>query len=163
MRWGTDHKLIVGKYSSIGPDVSIILGGNHRHDWVTTSQLPAETFQAYEKFPKAKSIKNFIYSKGDIIIGNDVWIGNSVTIMSGVKIGDGAVIACNSHIVKDVEPYTIAGGNPGQAIKKRFSDEQIKKLLKIKWWDWDVQKINDNTPLLCNDNIDYFINKHYIE
>ena len=60
MLWGTDHKLIVGKYSSIGPDVSILIGGNHRNDWITTSQLPAETFQAYDKFPKAKNVKNFI-------------------------------------------------------------------------------------------------------
>jgi virginiamycin A acetyltransferase len=79
--------------------------------------------------------------------------------MSGIKIGDGAVIANNSHIVKDVEPYSIVGGNPAKLIKYRFTPEQIDKLLRIKWWDWEDEKINKFTPLLCNINIDDFINK----
>ena len=78
-------------------------------------------------------------TRGDVIIGNDVWIADNVTIMSGVRIGDGAVIACNSHVVKDVEPYSIVGGNPAKFIKHRFTQEQIECLLKIKWWNWDTQ------------------------
>lgn len=77
--------------------------------------------------------------------------------MSGVTIGNGAVIANNSHVVKNVEPYSIVGGNPAKMIKKRFSEEQIKKLLEIKWWDWDDNKINKFTHLLYNNNIDNFI------
>ena len=64
----------------------------------------------------------------DVIIGNDVWIGSNVTIMSGVTIGDGVVIANNSHVVKNVEPYSLVGGNPAKLIKYRFSQEQIKNL-----------------------------------
>lgn len=96
-------------------------------------------------------------TNGDVNIGNDVWIGENVTIMSGVTIGDGAVIANNSHVVKDVEPYSMVGGNPAKMIKKRFSDEQIKKLLEIKWWYWDDDLINTHVHLLCNDSIDTFI------
>ena len=77
--------------------------------------------------------------------------------MSGVTIGDGAVIACNSHVVKNVEPYSIVGGNPAKLIKYIFTPEQIEKLLEIKWWNWDDAKINEFTPLLCNTNIDDFI------
>ena len=69
---------------------------------------------------------------------------DNVTIMSGVRIGDGAVIACNSHVVKDVEPYSIVGGNPAKFIKYRFTQEQIKCLLKIQWWKWSPEKINEN-------------------
>ena len=82
--------------------------------------------------------------------------------MSGIKIGDGSVIAANSHIIKDTEPYSIYGGNPAKLIRKRFSEEQINNLLKIQWWNWDDEKINDNSELLCSNNIDLFINK-YIE
>jgi len=79
--------------------------------------------------------------------------------MSGVSIGDGAIIANNSHVVKNVEPYSIYGGNPAKFIKYRFTTEQIEKLLEIKWWDWEDEKINDFTPLLCSSNIDEFIKK----
>lgn len=82
--------------------------------------------------------------KGDIVIGNDVWIGYNATILAGVTIGDGAIIATNSTVIKDVKPYSIVGGNPAFEIKKRFSEETISKLLKLKWWDWDIEKITKN-------------------
>ena len=94
----------------------------------------------------------------NIIIGNDVWIADNVTIMPGVTIGDGAVIATNSHVVKNVKPYSIVGRNPAKHIKYRFTKEQIEKLLEIKWWDWEDSKINQFIPLICNTNIDNFIN-----
>lgn len=80
--------------------------------------------------------------------------------MSGVTIGDGAVIANNSHVVKNVEPYSLVGGNPAKLIKYRFNTEQIGHLLNIKWWYWPDDKINIYTPLLCNKNIDECINLH---
>ena len=100
-------------------------------------------------------------TNGDVDIGNDVWIGEHVTIMSGVTIGDGAVIATNSHVVKNVAPYSIVGGNPAKLIKYRFTEEQIQKLLEIKWWNWNDEKINSYLPLLCSSNIDDFINAVY--
>lgn len=72
---------------------------------------------------------------GDIIIGNDVWIGYEAVILSGVTIGDGAVIGCRAVVTKDVPPYTIVGGVPAKPIRKRFDEETIKELQKIKWWD----------------------------
>jgi len=100
-------------------------------------------------------------TKGDVIIGNDVWIGSNVKIMSGITIGDGAVISNSSHVVKNVEPYSLVGGNPAKLIKYRFTSEQISKLLEIKWWDWDDEKINSFVPLLCNESIDEFIKSAY--
>jgi acetyltransferase-like isoleucine patch superfamily enzyme len=96
-------------------------------------------------------------TKGDVIIGNDVWIGANSTIMSGVTIGDGAVVAGSSHVVKDVEPYTLVGGNPARYIKHRFTPSQIEKLLDIAWWNWEDAKIDRFTPLLCQGDIDKFI------
>jgi acetyltransferase-like isoleucine patch superfamily enzyme len=147
-------KLVIGNFCSIAANVNIYLGGNHRTDWITTYPFGHIHQSIFNKF----SGHGHPSTKGDVIIGNDVWIGSNVTIMSGVTIGDGAVIANNSHIVKNVEPYSIVGGNPGKLIKYRFTSEQIKKLLEIKWWDWNDDKINEFTPLLCNINIDEFIN-----
>ena len=92
--------------------------------------------------------------KGDIHVGNDVWIGYNATIMAGVTIGDGAIIATNSTIVKDVAPYSIVGGNPATEIKKRFSDNTIERLLKLKWWDWDIEKITKHLRTLTDIDIE---------
>jgi acetyltransferase-like isoleucine patch superfamily enzyme len=146
-------KLVVGNFCSIGDDVNIYLGGNHRTDWVTTypfGHIHCDIFNTFNGVGHPST-------KGDVIIGNDVWIAKNVTIMSGVTIGDGCVIANNSHVVKNAEPYSLIGGNPAKLIKYRFSPEQIEKLLEIKWWYWDDEKINRFAPLLCNNDIDEFI------
>lgn len=102
-------------------------------------------------------------TKGDVIVGNDVWMASGVKILSGVKIGDGAVIGANALVSKDVEPYSIVGGNPAKLIKYRFDEETISKLLKIKWWDWDDEKVKESVSLLCNDGIQKFVDKFYDE
>lgn len=146
--------LKIGKFCSIADNVNIYLGGNHHTNYVSTYPFGLIHQKAFPNFNKDMCAK----TKGNVIIGNDVWIADNTTIMSGITIGDGAVIANNSHIVKDVEPYSIVGGNPAKLIKYRFTKEQINKLLQIKWWDWEDDKINSVIPLLCNDDIDKFIN-----
>ena len=151
--WSEDSKLLVGNFCSIAANIHVYLGGNHRMDWVTTYPFGHVNQNVFNTFDG----KGHPSTKGDVIIGNDVWIGDNVTIMSGVTIGDGAVLANNSHVIKNVEPYSLVGGNPAKLIKYRFTKEQISKLLEIKWWYWDDQKINKFTALLCNENIDDFI------
>ena len=151
--WGEGYNVYIGNFCSIADNVTVMVGGNHRHDWVTTFPFGHIHKHVFNEFDG----HGHPASKGNVRIGNDVWIGGNVTIMSGVTIGDGAILAYNSHIVKDVEPYTIVGGNPSKIIRKRFTDEQIAALLKIKWWDWEDSKINSNIQLLCNNNIQNFI------
>jgi virginiamycin A acetyltransferase len=137
-------KLIIGKFCMIASDVTFIMNGaNHLTDAIST--YPFAIFG--KGWENAMEGKNYP-SKGDTIIGNDVWIGYNVTIMAGVHIGDGAIIASTATVTKSVEPYTIVGGNPAKPIKKRFSEKQIEKLLKIKWWDWDIEKITKNVQVL---------------
>ena len=126
VHWSNDNsKLAVGNFCSIAGNGHVYLGGNHRTDWISTYPFGHRHNDIFYNFDG----KGHPSTKGDVIIGNDVWIGNNVTIMSGVTIGDGAVIACNSHVVKNVEPYALVGGNPSKLIKYRFTREQIEKLL----------------------------------
>ena len=121
-------KLIIGKFCMIASDVKFIMNGaNHLTNSIST--YPFAVFgKGWENAMEGK-----IYpKKGDINIGNDVWIGYNATIMAGVTIGDGAIIATNSTVVKDVEPYSIVGGNPAAEIRKRFPKETIEKLLELK-------------------------------
>ena len=153
VHWAGPAKLTIGNFCSLAANINIYLGGNHRTDWVTTYPFGHTNKHIFNKFNGAGHPS----TNGDVTIGNDVWIGSNVTIMSGVTVGDGVVIANNSHVVKNVEPYSLVGGNPAKLIKYRFTPEQIEALLKIKWWYWDDAKINDFSPLLCNNNIDDFI------
>ena len=98
--------------------------------------------------------------KGDITIGNDVWIGAKATIMSGITIGDGAIIAAGSVVVKDVEPYSMVGGNPAKHLKFRFTEKQIMSLLKISWWNWTEDRIKSDAMMMWSDSIDKFIDKN---
>jgi len=143
-----DNKLEIGKFCSIADGVKIFLGGNHNIKSPTTYSL--------SYFMGGSSEESL--SKGDVIIGNDVWIGYDALILSGVKIGDGAVIGARSVVAKDVEPYSIVVGNPAKEVRKRFDDKTIKKLLKIKWWNWSTEKIKKNSSILQGD-IEEFIKK----
>lgn len=145
----TGDKLIIGKFCMIASGVKFIMNGaNHLTDSIST--YPFAIFgSGWEKAMEGKSYP----VKGDTVIGNDVWIGHNATLMAGVKIGDGAIIATNSTVVKDVEPYSIVGGNPAKEIKKRFSEEKIEKLLALKWWDWSIEKITENISNLTGTDL----------
>jgi acetyltransferase-like isoleucine patch superfamily enzyme len=151
LHWGENTKLRIGKFCSIADGVKIFLGGNHRTDWITTYPFSGLGFK--DVWTEACDIKGHPATKGNVVIGNDVWIGYEAAIMSGVTVGDGAVIAARAVVAKDVEPYSIFGGVPAKEIRKRFSSEEINKLLEIKWWDWPEEKLRKNLHIICSDNI----------
>lgn len=140
-------KLTVGKFCSIAQGTVIILGGEHRPDWCTTYPFNV-------KMNEFGYIKGHPKSKGDVVIGNDVWIASHSLILSGVHIGNGSIIAANAVVTKNVEPYTIVGGNPAKPIRKRFDDQTIKKLEEIQWWNWNYEYIYDAIPILQSNHID---------
>ena len=141
-------KLIIGKFCAIAEGIKFIMNGaNHRMGGITT--YPFNIFGGgWEKVTPTVEQLPF---KGNTVIGNDVWIGQNVTVMPGIKVGDGAIIAANSTVVKNVEAYTIHGGNPANFIKQRFSNEKIEFLLKIQWWNWDEEKIFNNLENLTSE------------
>lgn len=157
--WGhAGVTLEIGSFCSIAKGVVIWLGGNHHKEWVSTS--PLNHFLGYDG-GKSRHRFDQTGTNGSVIIGNDVWIGSGATIYSGVTIGDGAIIGGCAVVSKDVPPYSIAVGNPAKSDRLRFLPEQIQKLLKIQWWNWDDNKIKENIPLILNNNIDGFISKNY--
>lgn len=133
-----DERLIIGKFCQLASGIRFIMnGGNHAMNGIST--YPFKVFgKTWADVPLTPP------HKGDTVIGNDVWIGNSATIMQGVQIGHGAIVGTNALVTKDVEPYTIVGGNPARLIRKRFDDETIQFLLELAWWDWPIEKITEH-------------------
>ena len=144
-------KLIIGKFCALATGVKFIMNGaNHKISGFST--YPFQVFgNGWEKVtPQPGELPN----KGDTVIGNDVWIGYEAVIMPGVEIGDGAIIASKSVVTKNVLPYSVVGGNPAKVIKKRFADDVIDSLLKITWWNWDIEKITRNLEKIVGGDIE---------
>jgi len=142
--YGNDGDLYIGSFCSIAHDCTVILGGNHNPDWISTYPF-GHIHQ--DQFPHHGH--GHPQQARDTRIGHDVWIGRGATIMPGVEIGHGAIIAANSHIVKDVEPYQIVGGNPQKPIRYRHTAPVREWLLRKQWWHLTEQQIRQLAPYLC--------------
>lgn len=148
--WGEGATLHIGKYTSIAARVTIMLGGEHNVDWVST-------YPFNPIFPQAQGILGHPKTKGNVTIGHDVWLGLGSFILSGVTIGNGAVVAAHSVVTKDVPPYAIVGGNPAKIIRYRFTPDIIARLEQMAWWNWPIHQVLEALPLLFSNRVEEFI------
>ena len=130
----------IGKFCSIASQVNIGLG-RHPIEQVSThpafyssTQPLARTFSAADTYDPFKPIE----------IGNDVWIGHGALVLDGLKVGNGAVIAANAVVTKDVPAYAIVGGVPAKVIGSRFDEETVRFLEALKWWDKPVGWLSEH-------------------
>lgn len=150
----------IGRFCSINGTARI--WNNHPIDYVSTHPfLDHPMFYPWEKQQKreemilkyGKYFDNATYEDSalrknqSVVIGNDVWIGANVVILPGVNIGNGAVVAAGAVVTHNVEPYAIVAGVPAKLIKYRYENTQIAQLQKIQWWNWEIEKIEDNIEL----------------
>ncbi|MFA5136066.1 MAG: Vat family streptogramin A O-acetyltransferase [Patescibacteria group bacterium] len=145
-----EDKLIIGKFCAIATGAKFIMNGaNHKISGF--SCYPFSLFgNGWDKvIPKLGDLPY----KGDTVVGNDVWIGYEAIIMPGIHIGDGAIIGAKAVVTKNVSPYTVVAGNPSQVVRDRFDKPTKEKLLKIKWWDWNIDKLTENLSIITGSNI----------
>ena len=141
------EKLTIGRFCQFAHGTTFITSSAN-HPMAGLSTYPfrifkPETMAAYLDLP----VK-------DTVVGNDVWTGHGVMVMPGVTIGDGAIVAAGSVVTRDVAPYTIVGGNPAMPIRQRFADEVIAELLRLRWWDWDIDRIEAALPAIEKGDIE---------
>ena len=150
---GDTAKVTIGRYCSIAGGVEIMPGGNHRIDWVST--FPFRVRYGLE----GALDDGHPSTKGDVVIGSDVWIGSGALILSGITISDGAVVAARSVVTKNVEPYTVVAGNPARVVAQRFSAEQRRRLLALRWWDWPEHLVLERVVALNGGDVDAFLDQ----
>ena len=140
-------RLFIGPYCSMAGNVRIFLGGNHRHDWIST--YPFRLMWGME----GAWTDGHPASRGDVRIGADVWIGEGATIMSGVDIGHGAVVGATATVTSNVRPYAIVVGNPAREVRRRFDDASVDFLLQLRWWEWPEERVRRMVPILCSSDV----------
>jgi acetyltransferase-like isoleucine patch superfamily enzyme len=150
IEFGDDEILRVGAYTSIAGGVRILLGGEHRTDWLTTYPFPA-------MMSGLEDIKDYAPSKGDVVIGSDCWICADAIILSGVTIGHGAIVAAGAVVTRDVAPFSVVGGNPCKFIRWRFEEEVRELLLQAAWWDWPMDEVKAVARTLCSADLETFL------
>ncbi|SCY18910.1 virginiamycin A acetyltransferase [Desulfoluna spongiiphila] len=140
-----NDKLIIGNYCSIASGATFLFnGGNHKAE--SFVNYPFAIFR--DMWEQDVAVHDSWDNKGDIVVGNDVWIGYEAVIMAGVTIGDGARIGTRAVVTKDVEPYEVVGGVPARHISMRFEPDVIELLLRLAWWDLDIDTLKPLIPVL---------------
>lgn len=135
----------IGSFCSIASDVFVGLG-THPPELFSTSPL---FYRVVNTFKLKLVDEDYQFPEYQpITIGHDVWIGTRAIVLDGVRVGDGAIIAANAVVTKDVPPYAIVGGIPAKVIRYRFSPEKIERLLKTQWWLWELTDIQKNAKEL---------------
>lgn len=150
----------IGRYCSFGGEVQVGRQG-HPIDWVSTSPF------TYMNSSKVIGVNHFSLGHSEAfkyttsptslkktIIEHDVWIGHGAMVMPGVKIGTGSIIAAGSVVTKDVEPYSIVGGNPARHIRYRVESPLKEKLLESGWWNYPPETICKLDPSNVNEFVD---------
>lgn len=147
----------VGKFCSIGPN--FLCGyGIHPTNGISTSPM---FYSTKNQAGKSFAQKDKIVESKPITIGNDVFIGANVTVLDGVTISDGAIIGAGAVVVNDIPPYAIAVGVPARIVKYRFTPDKIENFLKIKWWDWPIDKLNEIEKYFFN--VEVFLEKNKLD
>lgn len=159
--------VLIGNYTSIAYNIDFVIGRDHEMNGLSTYPIDQLDMGGDDEklgkkyFNDYKEIK-YGSNKDLLVVGHDVWIGRDCMIMGGITIGNGAVIGAGTVVAKDIPPYCIAVGNPVRIIKKRFSDDMIDKLEKIKWWYWPKEKLMSIVKKVSSlEDVDEFINEYY--
>ncbi|MGM9795277.1 MAG: acyltransferase [Candidatus Aphodosoma sp.] len=97
------NKIVIGDGVVIGRVVFITDNSHGKNDTIAELNIPI--------------LERSVVSKGPVIIGKNVWIGERACILPNVTIGDGAIIAANAVVTKDVPPYSVVGGCPAKVLK----------------------------------------------
>jgi len=135
----------VGSFTSIGARTSLN-PFNHPHEWLSSHEFQwhknaFKWVDEYQEFCRIDYWKT-PGANEKITIGNDVWAGHNANVLGGVSVGDGAVLGAGSVVTKDVPPFAVVVGVPARVTRFRFSEQQIDRLMRVRWWDLPLSQMS---------------------
>lgn len=142
------ERLVIGRYCAIAAGTRFLMAGAE-HPTMGVSTYPFTMFGG-DWADTTLDLVTGMPSRGDTVVGNDVWFGFQSVVLPGVTIGDGAIVAAGAVVTADVPPYTIVGGNPARAIRRRFDDADVDLLSRAAWWDWPVESVTEHARVIMS-------------
>lgn len=145
---GAPERLVIGCFGQIAHGVRFITASaNHAMGGIST--YPFAIFD-HTKLP--------LFMEGfsdlpDTVIGHDVWIGHGALILPGARIGHGAIIGAGAVVGGVVPDYAVMAGNPARALRRRFTDAVVARLLALAWWDWPLDAIEAALPAILGGDV----------
>ncbi|MEJ1158184.1 chloramphenicol acetyltransferase [Prosthecomicrobium sp. N25] len=148
----------IGKFVSIGALVGIN-PGNHPMERASQSHF---TYRSWQYFEDAEDEPELFDRRRQarVSIGHDVWIGRGAIVLPGRTVGTGAVVAAGAVVTRDVEPYTIVGGNPAKPIRARFPAAVAERLIRLGWWDWSHKRLRAALDDFRSLGVEDFLDRH---
>ena len=139
-------RIEIGAFSAFAGDTRVVAGGEHDLSAITGYPLGILAWRPGEDKPVSTG-------PSSVIVGNDVWVGTGATLLGGVVVGDGAVIGAGSVVTRDVPAYAVVSGVPARIQRRRFADDEVETLLRIKWWEWSDGLITEAAPILATGDV----------
>lgn len=137
--------LRIGRFCQIAHGVRFLTAGaNHATDGLTTFPFPIFD---------PDQIATYQPDTRDTVICHDVWLGYGAIVCPGAQIGNGVIVGAGAVVRGDVPDFSIVIGNPGQVIKRRFSDEDCARMARLAWWDWPAERVEQAVPALLKGDI----------
>lgn len=145
----------IGCFCSIARNVRIIQYTHPSRGFISTSPALYSTAGQCGKYlsPRQLFQEQRLVEGRSVIIGNDVWIGENAKLIEGIRIGHGAIIGAGAVVTKDVPDYAVVAGVPAKVIRYRYTPEEIRLLLRFRWWDKDEKWLRQHAELMADDKL----------
>ncbi|MCL0079434.1 chloramphenicol acetyltransferase [Dehalococcoidia bacterium] len=148
----------IGKFCSIASHVRIN-PGNHP---LNKAALHHFTYRSVSyDLAETDDIAFFDWRRAHkVIIGHDAWIGHAAIVLPGVTIATGAAVGAGALVTKDVAAFTVVAGVPAKVIRRRVSEETEAALMRIQWWNWSREQLQETLGDFRTLDADEFVRKY---